>query len=77
MKYAEALQHGLGYAAGREDASAVVTVSPDTRGGFHAFAEAFATAWAEYEAGERSYMTNAESAYDTWQRTAGQSIWAR
>ena len=77
MKKSEDLQHGLGYAAGREDASGVPTVSPDDRSGFIAFAEAYAAGWEEYNTEARGFMTNARDAYDTWQATGGRSIFRR
>jgi len=69
-----ATQHGLGYAAGREDASGVKTVSPTEAPGFMAFAEAYAAAWDEYNTEARGWMTNARDAYDTWQATGGRTI---
>ena len=71
MNHSEAMQHGLGYAAGREDASGVPTV-----GGFDAFAAAYAAGWDEYMNAHRGMMTNARSAYDTWQATNGQTIFS-
>jgi hypothetical protein len=70
----EAIQHALGYAAGREDASGVKTTEPDERPGFVAFADAYAAGWAEYRAEKRSYMTNCRDAYETWQATGGITI---
>ena len=78
MTKREAMQHGLGYAAGREDASGVKTVTPDgNRSGFIVFAEAYAQGWDDYNAERRCYMTNARDAYDSWQRTSGQTIFDR
>ena len=77
MNHEEAMQHGLGYAAGREDASFVATHPSDTEpelSGFHAFAKAYADGWDEYNRGERGYMTTAQYAYDSWQRTGGRTI---
>lgn len=77
MDKSEAVQHGLGYACGREDASRVPT-SPAANApdgvGWLAYAEAYAAAWDEFNAGDRFYMTNARSAYEAWQATAGESI---
>lgn len=75
MNKEEAMQHGLGYAAGREDASGKATAgSTIERSGFAVFAEAYAEAWDEYRNGRRSMMTNARDAYDTWQLTGGETI---
>jgi len=77
MNTDQAMQHGLGYAAGREDASGVRTVAaasaPDGVG-FMAFAEAYAAGWTDYNRDMRHFMTNARSAYDAWQETGGVSI---
>jgi hypothetical protein len=73
----EAMQHGLGYAAGREDASGVLTVTPEGqefRSGFLVFAEAYADGWDDYNSGRHFMMTNARDAYDRWQETGGRSI---
>jgi hypothetical protein len=73
----EAMQHGLGYAAAREDASGVKTLpSPEAPGrpGFMAFADEYAQGWDDYNAERRHYMTNARDAYDTWQKTRGETI---
>ena len=73
----EARQHALGYASGREDVSEVPTVraanAPDGIG-WLAFADAYALAWDEFNAGERFSMTNCRAAYEAWQDTAGVSI---
>jgi hypothetical protein len=76
MSKDEAMQHGLGYAAGREDASGTPTVEPGTRPGFMAFADAYAEGWDDYNSQRRWYMTNARDAYDTWQATAGLTIFS-
>jgi hypothetical protein len=71
----EAMQHGLGYAAAREDASDVKTIDPTGDGiGFMRFAEAYAAGWEDFNGEKRCYMTNARDAYDTWQTTQGRSI---
>lgn len=79
MKHEDAMQHALGYAAGREDASSVTTVraanAPDGVG-FLQFADAYAAAWDEFNAGARSMMTNARRAYDAWQASHGVSIFS-
>lgn len=75
----EAIQHALGYACGREDASKVPTVTATDHAdgvGWLQFAEAYATAWDEFNSGARFYMTNARSAYEAWQATAGESIFS-
>ena len=74
MKYTEATQHGLGYAAGREDASGTPTVSPTDAPGFLTFADAYAAGWGDFNAERRHYMTNARDAYDTWQTSRGLTI---
>ena len=74
MNTQEAMQHGLGYAAGREDASGIKTISPTDAPGFIAFAEAYADGWGDFNAERRHYMTNTKVAYDTWQATDGRTI---
>ncbi len=74
MQSEEAIQHGLGYAAGREDVSGVKTAESGETPGFMAFANAYGAAWQEYNDEKRFYMTNARDAYDTWQATGGQTI---
>lgn len=74
MKREEAIQHGLGYAAGREDASDIKTAEPTETPGFLAFAYAYGDAWQEYNTEVRCMMTNARDAYDTWQATEGRTI---
>ena len=80
MNKSEAMQHALGYAAGREDVSGVKTHNgrdtPDGSG-FIRFAEAFAGAWDDYNNERRGMMTNARDAYDSWQRTNGRTIFDR
>lgn len=77
MDKSEARQHALGYAAGREDVSSVPTAraanAPDGIG-FLQFADAYASAWDEYNSGERFMMTNCRAAYEAWQDSAGVSI---
>jgi hypothetical protein len=78
MQRNEALQHALGYAAGREDGSGQPTAQPGGDlgpSGFVAFANAFADGWDEYNQGRRGMMTNARGAYERWQATGGQTIW--
>jgi len=80
MQYNEAMQHALGYAAAREDASDVKTVPSSEhpeRPGFMAFADEYARCWRDYNEGRRGYMTNARDAYDTWQATKGRTIFKR
>jgi hypothetical protein len=77
MRYEEARQHALGYAAGREDASGVLTADSDgvpARSGFILFAEVFAQGWGDYNCEQRFYMVNAASAYDAWQLSGGRTI---
>jgi hypothetical protein len=78
MNETEARQHALGYAAGREDASSTRTVRPDGEPytGFLEFAHAYAGGWADYNAERRSHMVNCKVAYDTWQASRGQTIFA-
>lgn len=78
MKYDEAKQHALGYAAGREDVSGIPTADNghSWRDGFTLFAEAYAKAWDEYNREARFMMTNARDAYDTWQASGGQTIFS-
>jgi hypothetical protein len=76
----EAMQHGLGYASGREDGSNVRTVdSPGTecRMGWMHFAEAYAQAWDDFNHERRGYMTNCRDAYDAWQASEGRTIFKR
>ena len=77
MNHDEAVQHGLGYAAGREDASRIRTAEPGTTPGYMAFAYAYAQAWDDYYAERRFSMTNCRDAYDRWQASGGRSIFAR
>jgi hypothetical protein len=77
MNTEEAIQHALGYAAGREDASSVRTVHPDPANkgtGFFQFADAYAAGWTAYNSQTRFYMTSCRDAYDTWQATSGRTI---
>lgn len=78
MNRNEAMQHGLGYAAGREDASGTRTAEvpgdPQMRSGFLAFADAYAQGWDDYNAQRRGSMTNCRDAYDQWQATGGRTI---
>lgn len=79
MTKEEAMQHGLGYASGREDASNVRTAdindSPaEKRMGWMRFAEVYAQGWDDYNHERRHYMTNCRDAYDTWQATSGKTI---
>lgn len=79
MSKEEAMQHGLGYASGREDGSNVRTVDVDDspterRMGWMRFAQAYADGWDDYNRGLRFYMTNCRDAYDTWQATNGATI---
>lgn len=76
------MQHGLGYALGREDGSHVRTAdvgsSPDeNRMGWYRFAEAYAQGWDDYNYQRRHYMVNCRDAYNTWQKTNGETIFAR
>jgi hypothetical protein len=78
MKHEEALQHALGYAAGREDASGTRTASGrwtrQKSSGFMDFADAYAQGWDDYNHERRVSMTNARDAYDQWQATSGATI---
>lgn len=76
MNRERAMSYGLGYASAREDASGVATAAPGTDVGFIAFARAYAAGWDEYMNAERGWMPNARTAYDTWQRTHGATIFA-
>jgi hypothetical protein len=79
MNTEEAMQHGLGYASGREDASGVRTaeVPGDVhqRSGFIAFAEAYAKGWDRFNRQILWCMVNAQAAYDAWQESGGRSIY--
>ena len=74
MTHDEAIQHALGYAAGREDASGIRTRSPGELPGFMAFADAYAAGWDDYRAERRYHMIWARGAYDTWQASNGRTI---
>jgi hypothetical protein len=77
MEHECAMQHALGYAAGREDNSIgnVKTVDPSDSGiGFTKFAEAYANGWDEYNNEKRGSMVNCRDAYDNWQASNGLSI---
>jgi hypothetical protein len=63
-----------GYAWGTEDTTRVATLGDDTVAGAHAFAVAFAAGWADYNAGRRGSMITVRDAYETWQASAGHSI---
>jgi hypothetical protein len=84
MTHEEALQHALGYAAGREDASGVRTkTAPRTvrgapAGGWLDFGDAFAQGWDDYRAERRHNMINVKDAYNAWQASDGVTIfpWA-
>lgn len=80
MNKNEARQHGLGYAAGREDASGTATATSPAephRSGFTAFAAAFAQGWGDYNTCRRHMMTNCRDAYDQWQESGGLTIFRR
>lgn len=78
MTKEEAMQHALGYAAGREDGSEVKTIDPKGDNlGFMRFAEGFARGWDDFNKGHNWYMTNAQVAYDTWQESKGTTIFKR
>ena len=71
----EALQHGLGYACGREDVSGDKTISAHRDSlGWIEFGEAYAAGWDDYNAGVSHYMVNARDAYATWQASSGRTI---
>lgn len=79
MNKEEAMQHGLGYAAGREDGTRTPTVPPAgvltaDCSPYIEFAKAYALAWDEYNRGKRWSMTNCRDAYDRWQSSGGVSI---
>jgi hypothetical protein len=74
MQESEGMQYGLGYAESAEQFSGIKTAQPTDQPGFLAFATAYATAWAECNAGKRSYMTSCRDAYETWQVTGGITI---
>jgi hypothetical protein len=79
MDKEEARQHALGYACGREDASGTPThpAMGKTSGDsvpWMDFAEAYAEAWDDFNHEKRWYMTNARSAYDTWNASKGVTI---
>jgi hypothetical protein len=74
MTKEEALQHALGYAAGREDESGIRTASPTSLPGFIAFAEAYAEATDAFNKEQRHYVPSAGSAYAEWQESRGQRI---
>ena len=78
MDKEHAMQHGLGYAAGREDGSNVRTVTRPGLAdhiGFTDFAEAYAEAWDRYNREIYYYVPCARDAYETWQATQGQSVY--
>jgi hypothetical protein len=62
------------YAWGREDASNVPTFASPHKVGSYEFAAKFAEAYAEYYREERYYMVDPRTAYNSWQATAGQTI---
>jgi hypothetical protein len=70
----DAMSNASGYAAGREDASGVRTVSPTDAPGFIVFAETYAATMADFLAERRHYMPAVSAAYDAWQATRGARI---
>lgn len=77
MTKEEAMQHGLGYACGREDASGVPTVKgpdPEAITGWYEFAKAYAQGWDDFNRQQSGYMTNCRDAYDAWQASEGKTI---
>jgi hypothetical protein len=75
MQATEAMQHGLGYAAGREDASGEKTAALPDHVGFIAFATAYARGWSRYNAETMHFMVSARDGYDAWQASNGQTIY--
>lgn len=75
MNTVEAMQHGLGYAAGREDASNVKTAEPGSVPGFMAFASAYARGHDRYNKEIMHFMVPCRDAYDAWQESGGRSIY--
>lgn len=75
MQEQEAMQHALGYAAGREDSGGPKTAEPAGQPGFMAFAEAYAAGWARFNREAWYMMPSARSAYDSWQATGGATIY--
>ncbi len=71
MTHDEALRLASGYAWGREDVSHVPTVGDD--GGF-AFSQAFAAGYDDYNRELRCNMVTVRGAYETWQASAGFSV---
>ena len=80
MNHDEAKQHGLGYAAGREDASGTPTAIPPGkmwRSGWTTFADAYAQGWYDFNAQRRCSMTSCRDAYDRWQESGGRTIFRK
>lgn len=78
MRHEEAMQHALGYAAGREDASGLPTkpgLADLQQPAFFAFAEAYASGWDRYNDEGLHFMVSARDAYDAWQASNGESIY--
>jgi hypothetical protein len=76
MTDSEAMQCALGYAWGYEDASGTGTYQPPNTTGAHAFALAFAKAWDEYNTAVRGTMVAVSRAYQAWNETKGETIFA-
>jgi hypothetical protein len=77
MDFETAKQTGLYYAFGREDASGKATVpsASDTETpAYYAFSEAYATAWLDVNQGTRRYAPDVRHAYETWQKSGGQTV---
>lgn len=89
MEKNEALQHALGYAAGREDATrdenetiTIPTVDPPEGTGvwpgigWLRFADAYAAGWDDFNHGRRCSMVCCRSAWETWQASGGRTIFS-
>ena len=77
MTKEQAIQHALGYACGREDASGIETrtyLADRSMIGWLEFGHAFGRAWDDFNNGRRGYMTNARDAYEKWQASDGRRI---
>lgn len=77
MTPGEAMQHALGYAAGREDGTGVKTADqgPEHSPGFLLFAEAYSHGWEMFNAQLVWLMPDCRSAYANWHVSGGRTIW--
>lgn len=74
VNYHESFYEAQGYAFGREDCSHIPTYEPPDKSGVHEFAKAYVAGFEEFDNDRHYHMVNIRTAYDTWQRSQGESI---